>query len=473
MSNTGQEYLDSLRDGRKVMFKGEAVDVTTHPRFTAVDHIAAGYDRALKMAKQGRPVKTRTFPRSVAELRQDIEDMQELEGAQRVTRLAMLGLHTAAGRMAKILPEYQHRIEAFVEYCDANDVRVVPAITDAKGHRALGPMKQQDPDAYLRIVDRNSQGIVITGAKLHVTNAALTHELLVMPTKQMKPGEEDWSVACAVPVNSEGVVILAAVPGAEAEDAAYYPYSSRAQHPYCFVVFDEVFVPWERVFLCGETEPTGAFAHSLGLWLRLDTAAVQSDESDMLVGLAQLLAEANGLDKIPHIKDKIAELILDATVVRAGFEAAVSAAKITEDGFCAPDELYTNMAKYFATMNMPKAYAFVQDIGGGSLLTAPLPEELESPLTGPYVEKYMMARPDISGAERTRLFHAARDIAADANSARRQVTYMHGGGGLYAQKLVARRHYNMERAKDLARGAAGLEVKEAASSVLADYHMIV
>jgi 4-hydroxybutyryl-CoA dehydratase/vinylacetyl-CoA-Delta-isomerase len=464
MAMTGEEYLESLRDGRQVVYRGEVIDVTTHPKFSVVHTIAKGYDKAIELTNAGTPVKTRSFPRSIDELRADIEEMQHLEGTQRVTRLAMLGLHTAAGRMAKEYPEYQRRIEAFVQRCDEFDLRVVPAITDAKGNRALGPLKQHDPDAYLRIVGRSEEGITISGAKLHVTNAALTHELLVMPTKQMKPGEEEWSVACAVPANAMGVVIMTAVPGAFAEDPAYYPYSSRPQHPYGFIVFDEVFVPWERVFLTGETQPTGGFAHSLGLWLRLDTAAVQADESDMLVGLAQLLAEANGSEKIPHIRDKIAEMVLDATVVRAGFEAAVATAKITPDGFCAPDELYTNMAKYFATMNMPKAYAIVQDIGGGSLLTAPMPEDLENPTTSAYLDKYMKAGSDMSGADRTRLFYAARDLAADANAGRRQVTYMHGAGGLYAQKLVARRHFNMDRAKQLARDAAGLSGKAADDS---------
>ena len=452
---TGEEYLASLRDGRKVVYRGELIDVTTHPKFAAVHDIAKGYDEA--RGSGGTAAPARSFPQSTADLRHEMAVMSRLEDTVKVTRLALLGLHTAAGRMAAAHPEYQGRIESFIEHCDRNDLRVVPAITDAKGNRAVGPGRQHDPDSFVRVVDKNDEGITITGAKLHVTNAAFSHELLVMPTKQMKPGEEQWAVACAVPVNSTGITVLNTVPGADSAEGAYFPHSSHAQFPYGFIVFDQVFVPWDRVFLCGETAPTGAFAHALGLWLRLDTAAVQSDESDMLVGLAQLLAEANGADKIPHIKDKIAELILDATVVRAGFEAALSAATMTSDGFASPDELYTNMAKYFATVNMSKAYAIVQDIAGASIITAPMPEDLRSPLTAAYIEKYMTANPAMNGTERTRLLHAARDIAADASAGNRQVTYMHGGGGLYAQRLVARRHYDMGRAKRLALAAAGLD----------------
>jgi 4-hydroxybutyryl-CoA dehydratase/vinylacetyl-CoA-Delta-isomerase len=457
MSMTGDEYLESLRDGRKVVFRGELVDVTTHPRFASVHSIARGYDEALKHIGDEPANAKRAFPQSTEELRHEMDLMGGLEDTVKVTRLALLGLHTAAGRMAAKYPQYGRRIEDFVAYCDENDLRVVPAITDAKGSRAVGPLNQEDADSYVRIVDQNDDGIFISGAKLHVTNAAVVHELLVMPTKQMKAGEEQWAVACAVAANSEGVLILNAVPGSETDDSAYYPHSSIAQFPYGFIVFDKVFVPWARVFLAGETKPTGAFAHSLGLWLRLDTSAVQSNESDMLVGLAQLLAEANGAEKIPHIRDKIAELILDATVVRAGFEAALATAKLTEDGFASPDELYTNMAKYFATVNMPKAYAIVQDIAGALIITAPMPEDLESPLTSDYIDKYLRASTKLSGLDRTRLFHAARDIAADAAASNRQVTYMHGGGGLYAQRLVARRHYNMDRAKRLALEAAGLD----------------
>jgi len=459
MTMTGDEYLESLRDGRQVAFRGELVDVTCHPRFAAVHAIAKGYDVVAESEFTGTPAPRFAFPQTTEDLRAVVDAMQGLEDTVKVTRLALLGLHTAAGRMAEKFPVYQRRIESFVERCHENDLRVVPAITDAKGSRALGPKDQVDPDSFVRITSKSDGGITISGAKLHVTNAAFSHELLVMPTKQMKTGEEDWSVACAVPANSAGVLILNAVPGADASETAYYPHSSRAQFPYGFIVFDEVFVPWDRVFLAGETSVTGAFAHSLGLWLRLDTAAVQSDESDMLVGLAQLLAEANGADKIPHIRDKIAELILDATVVRAGFEAALSTAKINSDGFASPDELYTNMAKYFATVNMPKAYATVQDIAGALILTAPMPEDLDSPVSSDYVRKYMTANPAVDGLDRTRLFHAARDIAADASAGNRQVTYMHGGGGLYAQKLVARRNFDMRRAKQLAIEAAGLDGK--------------
>jgi len=457
MKLTGEQYLVSLRDGRRVFFRGEEIDVTTHPRFAAVHNVADGYDRAATHAAASLTPDSTAFPQSTEELRDEIASMVGLESTLKVTRLGLLGLHTAARRLSSAKPEYRHRIEAFVEHCARNDLRVVPAITDAKGNRALGPAKQADPDSYLRVVDKRADGIVITGAKLHVTNTAFSHECLVLPTKQMSPGEEDWAVACAVPVNAPGVAVLNTLPGADLSDADYYPYSARSRHPYGFVVFDEVFVPWERVFLCGEVEHTGSFAHSLGLWLRLDTAAVQSDESDMLVGLAQLLAEANGLERVPHIRDKIAELILDATVVRAGFEAALSTAKLNADGFASPDELYTNMAKFFATTNMPKAYAIVQDIAGASIITAPMPEDLTNPELRVYLEKYMKATEDMSGVDRLRLFYAARDIAADASAGNRQVTYMHGGGGLYAQRLVARRYYDMNRAKKLARRAAGME----------------
>jgi len=452
----GEEYLESLRDGRRIIFRGEEIDVTTHPKFGAVRSIAAGYDRAIESGV-GLAFGDDAFPQSADELRREIKELVALESTLKVTRLALLGLHTAAGRLTGADPVYRDRIRAFIEYVQSNDRRMVPAITDAKGDRSVGPAKQRDGDSYVRTVGRNADGIFITGAKLHVTNTAFSHELLVLPTKQMKPGEEEWAVACAVPVNAKGVVVLNTLPGADPAEADFYPHSSHDRHPYGFVIFDEVFVPWDRVFLCGEVEFTGSFAHSLGLWLRLETAATQSDESDMLVGLAQLLAEANGLERIAHVRDKIAELILDATVVRAGFEAALATAKLTADGFASPDELYTNMAKFFATTNMPKAYSIVHDIAGASIITAPMPEDLVNPATADYVDKYMRANWDMSGADRTRLFYAARDIAADASAGNRQVTYMHGGGGLYAQKLVARRHYDMNRAKRLALDAAGIE----------------
>ena len=452
---TGQQYRESIRDDRRVYYDGERVeDVTTHPRFKgSVDRIAAGYDAA-RQAGASRVAEAYEPPRSSQELKARLEGLTQWDTSLITTLETLNALRTAAQRMNT--PEYSNRLEAYIDYCRVSDVRCVQTISDAKGHRALSPAKQDDPDVYTRVAEQQDDGVVLRGAKLHISAAAITHELVVMPTKMMRPGEEQWSIACAVPVNSPGVTILNTTVAPRPEELDEHPYSQNRAMPEGFVVFEDVFVPNERIFLNGEVEHSATFAHSLGLWQRAGGIAHMAHNYDMLVGLARLVAEANGTERIAHIKDKIAEMVVHATMVRSGFEAAMANAKVTPEGLATPDELYTNAAKFFGAREFPRMLSLIHDIAGASLVTAPLPGDLDNPETRPFVEKYMRTMDDVSGEYRTRLFHAVRDITASDFGGWWQVAVSISGGGLYAQKLVTMKHYNMDSAKDQARKAAGL-----------------
>jgi 4-hydroxybutyryl-CoA dehydratase/vinylacetyl-CoA-Delta-isomerase len=240
------------------------------------------------------------------------------------------------------------------------------------------------------------------------------------------------------------------------EDARTFPYSSQHHIPDGFVVFDDVFVPDERVFLDGQSRYAAVFAHNLGMWQRLGSLAFTAADADRMVGFAQLIAEANGLARVAHVTEKISELMIHATMVRAGLEAAIANCETKADGVCFPSELYTNAAKYHAAANAPLMTRHIHDIAGGSLVTAPSIADLENPEIGPAVRKYMTTGERADGEYRLRLFHALRDLTADAYGAWRLVTNMQGGGGLYAQRIVTRKHFDMAAAKDAALRYVGL-----------------
>jgi 4-hydroxybutyryl-CoA dehydratase/vinylacetyl-CoA-Delta-isomerase len=233
--------------------------------------------------------------------------------------------------------------------------------------------------------------------------------------------------------------------------------------PEGFVIFDDVFVPEERVFLDGETRHAAVFAHSLGLWERLGGLSAFVEEADQLVGFAQLIAEANGLASEPHIREKISEMIIHATILRAGLEAAISNCHITPEGAAFPDELYTNAAKYYGAANYNLMVRHLHDIAGGSVLTAPSVADLENPEVGPLIRKYMSTGPGIDGEYRTRLFHAIRDLTADSLGGWKAVTNIQAGGGLYAQRIVTRKFYDLAGAKKKALAHARLEAPPAAA----------
>jgi 4-hydroxybutyryl-CoA dehydratase/vinylacetyl-CoA-Delta-isomerase len=308
----------------------------------------------------------------------------------------------------------------------------------------------------VHVVARSADGVVIRGAKLHITAASLGHELMTIPTKAMKAGEEDYAIACMVPVNAPGVMIINTSYYPRHEDLRDFPVSGRVSVPEGFVIFDDVFVPNERIFLDGEVSSAAVFAHSLGLWERLGGLTALADDADVMVGLAQLIAEANGLAGEAHIKEKISEMIINATVVRACYEAALAHSQVGPFGAAFPDELYTNAGKYTGAAAYNLMVRHLHDIAGGAIVTAPSRADLENPDVGHLARKYMGTRHDVDGEYRTRLFHAIRDLTADTYGGWRQVTNIQAGGGLYAQRIVTRKHYDLDRAKHAALRVAGL-----------------
>lgn len=454
---TADQYRASLRDGRELYFEGERVeDVTSHPLLgQTVDWAASGYERFYDPTP-GAAGPYFFIPTSVDELRAQEERQLEWDMVTITTSQGLLMVLTAASRMRADHPIYAERALAYFEESKRRDIRCVQAITDAKGDRALPPAGQDDPDLYLRIVDRSNDGILIRGAKLHISHAAIAHDLIVMPTKRMKVGEEDWAVACAVPVNAPGVKVVNTTYAPGPGDPERFPWSSRFNVSEGLVVFDDVFVPNERVFLSGEVGHSATFAHALGLWERVSSLGHYVVVADTLVGLAQLIAEANGLARVPHIRDKVAELINFATILRATMDAAVGHAGFTPEGWATPDELFTNAGKYYASAEYHKMVRHLHDISGGAVLTAPSMLDLRNGQTGEDVAKYMRTMEGVDAEYRMRLFHTIRDVTADAYGGWQLVTMLQAGGGLFAQKMVASKHYDMDHAKRLALSMAGL-----------------
>jgi 4-hydroxybutyryl-CoA dehydratase/vinylacetyl-CoA-Delta-isomerase len=455
---TGEQYKNSLRDGRRVYQDGKLVaDMDTDPLLApALDAVAAGYDEYYRPDDDAvNPLVE--APHSVAELRDRVPILTSMDLLLNVTYQSLMTLVVAAARLGDAHPEFVARINAYVAQARRDDIRIAECITYSKGDRSKAPAAQDDPDQYVRVVERRADGVVIRGAKLHISAAPFAHHLLVMPTKSMKPGEEDYAIACAVPVSAAGVHVVSRTVQARGGDERDYPVSSGRSMPDGFVIFDDVFVPNEHVFLDGVAAQAGIFAHSLGLWERLGGTAVMVDQADEMVGLAALIAEANGTARVSHIREKIDEMMIHATILRAGMEAAISNAHTTPEGYYYPDDLYTNATKYIGAANFNLMVRHLHDIAGGGVITTPSMADLENPDVGPQLRKYLTGASEVPGDTRAKLFHAIRDATADSYGGWHLVTNVQSGGGLFAQRLVTRKHYDLDRAKRLARHAAGLD----------------
>jgi 4-hydroxybutyryl-CoA dehydratase/vinylacetyl-CoA-Delta-isomerase len=455
---TGDQYRASLRDGRATYIDGERVtDPATHPLLkTSVDVAAAVYDSFYSPdADAYNPLYI--IPHSVTEFHERGRKLGhgEADMALGTTSTVILALTSAAAQLGHVKPEYRDRIYNFVDYCRKNDLRCAEVVTDSKGHRKKRPNQQSDPDFYVHVVDRNADGVFITGAKMHISAASIEHELVILPTKAMRPGEEAYAIACSVPVNAPGVSIIDTTYAPRGEDVRHYPVSSKRNCPEGFVIFDRVFVPNDRVFLDGETAYAATLAHSLGLWERAAGVAHSGDEADRKVGMAMLLAEANGIAEEGHIKDKLAALVIYATMCRAGGEAAMANATSSEDGNMSPSPLFISALKYYKSEFNARLLDILHDIGGSMIVNAPTMADFENPdLHDGLTEALSM--PGFPAEDRLRMFHYLRDTTADAYGGWSFVTGQLAGGGQHAQRLVTMRHYDMDRAKELARRSMGI-----------------
>src|SRR5205814_7832982 len=295
-----------------------------------------------------------------------------------------------------------------------NDVRCSEAITDAKGNRKKRPSQQDDRDAYVRVVDRTREGIVIRGAKLHITGAPLVHEQVVLPTKSMKPGEEEYAVACSVPSNAAGLHIVNTTNAPRGgEDQRHYPISSRSNMPEGLLIFDNVFVPNERVFLDGEVSHAASLAHALGLWERSNAVAYSGSSADRLVGLASLLSEMNGAGDRADIRDLLSQMAIFATMCRAGWEAAMANATQNEDGTLSPASLYISASKFYNAELHGKMVDILHDIAGTLLVEAPSMADFDNEDIGDDIREHLAGESGWSAQDRLKLLHYVRDLTAD------------------------------------------------------------
>ncbi|CAB4725555.1 MAG: 4-hydroxyphenylacetate 3-hydroxylase [Actinobacteria bacterium] len=448
---TGTQYLASLQDGRTVFLDGARVhDVTTDAGLGQSARIVArGYDALHRPGPDARnPVFT--IPRTAEELRARCELLTKHDVTLSLSAVAM-ALLTSSTELTHADPAAGERIQHWFDDCATRDVRFAELITDAKGDRMLAPSQQDDPDLYVRVVDRDSTGVVIRGAKFHTTAGPIVHELVVLPTKRMKPGEEQYAIACAVPADTPGVIQITSSHHARHGHPRDKPISAKLAIPDSMVVFDDVHVPYERVFLDGDVARSAVIAHSLGLWERLSGVAHMAHLGDQLAGMAQLVAEANGTAGISHIKDKIADIVIYATMTHACLEAALANSEVGADGMLLPSELYTNAGKLHAANHYAVMVRHLHDIAGGTIATAPSFADLANPETGAFVEKYLRGAKGVSADERLALFHAIRNMTADEWGGREAVSWLQSGGGLFAQRTVTRNHYDMAHAKATAR----------------------
>ncbi|WP_027718197.1 4-hydroxyphenylacetate 3-hydroxylase family protein [Desulfovirgula thermocuniculi] len=351
---------------------------------------------------------------------------------------------------------YHERFLRYLEYFQENDLVGNCAQTDVKGDRMKRPHEQADPDLYVRVVERRSDGIVVRGAKAHNTIAPYAEEIIVLPTRHMTEKDADWAVAFAVPADAEGVYLIcrATAPRPRKELKAPIAEYGGADS---LTVFDNVFVPWERVFLCGETKFAGRLALMFANYHRHSYTGCKPAMTDIIMGAAALVAEYNGIEKASHVRDKLAELVAIAELVYGtGIASAVKAYRAAS-GTYVPDFVYTNVARYHAGVNVYREYEILADLAGGLPATLPPEGDFLNPVTRGFLEKYIMRNPAISAENQHRCFRMLSDLLCSAHAGVKQVAGVHGGGSPIMEKISIMGSYDMEAKKKIAKRLAGIQ----------------
>ncbi|WXG42130.1 MAG: 4-hydroxyphenylacetate 3-hydroxylase N-terminal domain-containing protein [Candidatus Freyarchaeum deiterrae] len=449
---TVEEYLRALRDGREVWIVGEKVeDVTTHPMMkVGVETAAIDYKMAedpkyrdLAVAENpetGEPISRHyLIPRNAEDL------LKRHELIITATRLGdgiipftkdvagdSLNAVTITNELMKN-EEYIERITEYYEHVRTKDLSVACAMTDVKGDRSLHPSSpdQTHPDFYVHVVDKNDEGITVRGAKIHITGAAYSDEILILPCRAMRKDDSDYAVAFAVPANAKGLKQICH-PLRYQQSPLEFPVDMPIRaHTESMIVFDDVFVPWERVFLCGEWQYAGAMAYNFSYSHRHTAACYRIAMTEILLGLAVAIAEYNGIDQISHVREKMTDLIIYLETLNSLARASCSD-PVMHGGLAIPNPTISNLAKYHFAENYHKFVKDIEDLCGGIYTTAPTYQDYQNPDIRDYIEKYLGGKKGLPTEDRLKIVQALRiGLTSDV-----EVLALHAEGSLQAQRMV-------------------------------------
>lgn len=482
---TPEQYKASLNDGRIVYYKGKKIEnVAEDPNFKAcVETVAVDYhmaedpqykDLALVYDEELGEYISRYYyiPKNGEDL------LKHLELVIKATELgdgyiplahdigadALNAIAITARSLGDAGKEYLERIEKYRKYLQKTDKCIVAGVTDVKGDRHLRPSdpKQAHPDFNLRVVERRSDGIVLRGAKVHITGVAYCHEFFVIPCRALGgPEDSDYAVAAAVPVNAKGIrQIVRPFHGRISDDEFPVGSELRRMHTDSLIVFDDVFVPWDRVFLCGEWKAAATCVYNFALMHRRTGCAYRIPMSEQLLGLAVAIAEYNGIANAPHVREKITEIVIYLETLTA-LSRSACLDFVMHAGIPVPNPVTTNIAKYHFAHNYHKIVEIIQDLSGGLLVTAPTYRDWQNPETHEDIKKYLQGNPEVSTENRLRMFDLIRRLTAGDL----ETICLHGEGSPFAERMtiLMEARQMMARCKKIVEDMAGIKREDAAA----------
>ena len=298
---------------------------------------------------------------------------------------------------------------------------------------------------------------MVRGAKVHISATPCANEVLCLPCRTHGEEDKDYALAFAVPLNTPGVKLLAVEPVSRTygEEGRFdYPKTSALPPTECLIVFDDVFVPWERVFMCGEWKFSRILTYAFASYHRLFGTCKMIAKLEALTGAAALVAEYNGVEHVGHVRKKLAWMaMMTEMVTQMGKAACLDPVTEFGDDTVMPNRMAINSAKYTFASHFHQMCQHLQDIAGGLCTTVPTYRDWKNPAIRPYIEKYLGAKEGISTEHRIRLMRLIKDMTGNFW----QIDTIHGEGSMAAQEMFLYGSADWGRLKSAAKRAAHID----------------
>ena len=473
---TGEEYIQSLRGRKmKVYLFGEIVEEPVdHPLIRpSINAVAETYDIAIREEELATAQSSITGQRvnrflHIAENVQDVvlqNKMQRKLGQntgtcfQRCVGMdALNSLHSTTFEMdEKHGTNYHKRLLDFIKMLQIENFVIGGAMTDPKGDRSKGPAEQVDPDMFVHVVKKDDKGIYITGAKAHQTGCINSHWIIIMPTMRLTENDKEYAIVGAIPADAEGITYIYGRQSCDTRsmeegdiDAGNSQYSGQE----AMIVLDNVFIPWDKVFMNGEYEFAAMLVERFTCYHRRSYVC-KTGLGDVLIGAAATIADYNGIPNVSHIKDKLIEMThLNESIFAAGIASSYQSHKM-KSGVWMNDDMLANVCKHNVTRFPYEIARLAQDIAGGLMVTMPSEKDFKNPETGPMLRKYLAGRKGVDVENRMRILRLIENMTMGRNAVGYLTESMHGAGSPQAQRIQIARQmqlgYKMNLAKNLAK----------------------
>ena len=481
-ARTGQEYIKGLREHpREVWIDGELVeDVTTHPAFRGgVKSVAALYDMQHDAALReemtfaspttGEPVGlSYLIPQTV----EDLERRRDMMTQWAWASCGMMGRSPdflnvifsawagASGYFAQDRPEFEQNVLDYHEFIRENDIALTHALVNLQRRRTPNAADTLSDQVALTVIKESDSGIVVRGSRVLATLGPISDEIAIYPVAAHRLDDNDWrqSFSFSIPCDTPGVKFLCRESFDLGRSHFNHPLGSRFEEMDSVVFFDNVFVPWERVFLLGNVELCNGYA-----------AGTQSDthtghqvltrcvaKAEFMLGLADLIVDTLGSGTIAHVQEQVAELITQRDMLRSCLRAAEADAAPNQWGVMCPAVSSIRAGRtLFGRSVYPRMVEIVQMLGTSSLMALPSEADFDTPIADE-VNQYL-ATDTATARDRAKLFHLAWDASCSAFSGRQVLYERMFGGNPVRNSISLYTNYDKEPFKQRVREFLDLE----------------